>query len=55
MKTGSYLGAVVIGGLLLSAGQQAAAQGGDSMDRMGAKTIWAAWSGARTGPRPVSG
>src|SRR2546425_3018373 len=39
MKTGSYLGAVVIGGLLLSAGQQAAAQGGDSMDRMGANDL----------------
>ena len=39
MKTGSYLGAVVIGSLLLSAGQQAAAQGGDSMDRMGANDL----------------
>src|SRR2546425_6849756 len=39
MKTGSYLGAVVIGGLLLSAGQQAAAQGGDSMDRIGASDL----------------
>ncbi len=39
MKTGSYLGAVVIGGLLLSAGQQAAAQGGDSVDRMGANDL----------------
>src|SRR6266566_3995218 len=36
MKTGSCLGAVVIGSLLLSACQQAAAQGGDSAGRMGA-------------------
>src|SRR6266540_3350096 len=39
MKTGSYLGAVVIGSLLLSAGQQAAAQGGDSAGRMGANDL----------------
>ena len=38
MKTGSYLGAVVIGGLLLSAGQQAAAQG-DSASRVGANDL----------------
>jgi hypothetical protein len=39
MKTGSYLGAVVIGSLLLSACQQAAAQGGDSAGRMGANDL----------------
>src|SRR5712691_920130 len=39
MKTGSYLGAAIIGSLLLSAGQQAAAQGGDSAGRMGANDL----------------
>src|SRR6266705_4224384 len=39
MKAGSYLGSVGIAGLLLSAGQQAAAQGGDSAGRMGANDL----------------
>src|SRR5712691_11680153 len=39
MKTGSYLGAAIIGSLLLWAGQQAAAQGGDSAGRMGANDL----------------
>src|SRR5713101_2292131 len=39
MKTGSYLGAVIIGSLLLSVCQQAAAQGGDSAGRMGANDL----------------
>src|SRR5216683_5368335 len=39
MKTGSYLGAVIIGSLLVSAYQQAAAQGGDSAGRMGANDL----------------
>jgi len=39
MKTGSYLGAVVIGSLLLPVCQQTAAQGGDSAGRMGADDL----------------
>ncbi len=39
MKTGSYLGAVIIGSLLLPVCQQTAAQGGDSAGRMGADDL----------------
>src|SRR5713226_2483632 len=39
MKTGSYLGAVIIGSLLVSVCQQTAAQGGDSAGRMGADDL----------------